>query len=582
MLVPIQGKVKRRKITTYDLEWRPDNLELRLVGVYDERGYRCYYSIKDFLNHEMTYSNRGRIFYAHAGGSYDIQFVLKELRKASNDRFEISIGFSGSRAFMVQVRQQKHKWTFADSFLLLPRKLKDIGKWIGSAKGELTDFYAPMAELINYNAQDCKILYQAIDSLQDELISLGGELKMTLASCAMALFRRKHLNREIRTNAIHNIHMQDAYFASRVEVFERDCKEALYYDINSSFPHSMAKPQPGNYLGPAKKLPDALDALFIAECEIEIKDVYLPPTPYRSIDKRILFPTGKWEAMLDVTDVRLLLENGHKIHKVNSVHMYEPFTDLSAYVSVLYELKRTSEGFKREVYKLLLNGLYGKFGERPEKEKMLLNPFTVDCPHDGKHVNDECMAMIYPGVWKVDEVIDIPHAHIPIGAHITALSRELLFNHLKSCSKVFYCDTDSVLCSPDNHFPESDSLGELKLEYTIASGKFISPKMYDFQTTEGKDVTKAKGFSGITHDDFVRLTKKGETREYFIQRRMARVKECFAKGFSGPTEISVKKRIIGANPKRHTYDDGSTRPWTIEELYTTYESKYRNLLADNA
>ena len=72
---PIEGEAKIKGITTYDLEWLPETMALRVVGVYDEdKGYRSYTDaaglspMERFLNAELSAENSGRMFYAHAGG----------------------------------------------------------------------------------------------------------------------------------------------------------------------------------------------------------------------------------------------------------------------------------------------------------------------------------------------------------------------------------------------------------------------------------------------------------------------------------------------------------------------------------
>ena len=49
-----------RTFLTYDLEWYPDNYELRIVGVYDGEQYRHYTSIGDFIKGELTCENHGK------------------------------------------------------------------------------------------------------------------------------------------------------------------------------------------------------------------------------------------------------------------------------------------------------------------------------------------------------------------------------------------------------------------------------------------------------------------------------------------------------------------------------------------
>lgn len=87
-------------------------------------------------------------------------------------------------------------------------------------------YYAPMPILKKYNEVDCRILWKGVDRLQEEL-ELGGELKMTIASCAMRLFRSQFLKREIKTDVKVNRVTREAYVASRVEVFKHKLDRQL-------------------------------------------------------------------------------------------------------------------------------------------------------------------------------------------------------------------------------------------------------------------------------------------------------------------------------------------------------------------
>jgi hypothetical protein len=156
--------------------------------------------------------------------------------------------------------------------------------------------------------------------------------------------------------------------------------------------------------------------------------------------------------------------------------------------------------------------------------------------------------------------------HVPISAHITSLSRKILYDGLDQCGDIYYCDTDSIVCG--NDLKTGKGLGELKLEHKVASAEFHSPKVYRLTDAEtGEVITKAKGFSlGRREDAIERMARllRGETIEI---TRMMRVREMMRKGILDPMEIMVRKRLEGRDcPKRYVYPDGSTRPWSIDEL----------------
>jgi hypothetical protein len=572
----IRSKPVWRRYTVYDMEWIPGSLKIRMVGVYDERGYRWYPTVTAFLHSELTSVNRGRWFYAHAGGLADVQFVFEQIVR--NKAYQADARFSGSSAIIVKVKRGKNNWTFIDSLWLMRDSLDEIGKWIGIEKGEAEkrateadarSFYTncDMDTLIQYNHRDCLILYEAIDGMQNALREFGGQLQMTLAASAMHLFRRKYLSRDIETHAFVNGVIRESYFASRVEVLAHKAYDALYYDINSSFPHTMTMACPGEYLGSSDDLPDY--GLYFADVTIEVPEGYLPPIPTR-IAGRLFFPIGRWRSWLSGVDIELLEREGGRILKVHEVYQFAPFHDLKNYAETIYEQrKREQDGFKKIALKLLMNTLYGKFAECAWKTSLLIDPSAEQIAGC-----DPEKDQLIPGVWLREREVPIPHMHVPISAHITALARRSLYDRMSICGELHYCDTDGF--STVEHLNVSNELGGLKLEKRVSEATYLASKLYwqqgttlvnnqwvDMSTLKHQGV-RAKGFSRPTIERFNAL-ERGEEIE---ATRMRRVRELYRRGESVPREDIIRKKfkITDAVPKRFTYPDGETRPWHVDEL----------------
>jgi hypothetical protein len=596
-------------------------MQLRIAGVYDEeRGYRAYKSIEQFLSEELTAKNRGKWFYAHAGGMADLNFVLEKIVEFAKTRahfnYSVEASFSGSSAIIVHIRQGKNAWHFVDSYWLLRDKLSNIGKWIGLEKGHSVAGWDDMTQaqrkewygsvdlqsLLVYNQQDCYILYTAIEQFQETLLSMGGQLQMTLASCAMHLFRRRFLKQDISIPSYVNECARKAYFSSRVEVFQTSCEDAYYYDINSSFPYAMTFPCPGQFLGSQLNLPKRPEVLYIADVDIKVPDSYLPPLPYR-MQGRVFFPVGTWRSWLTQVDLELLLQNGGQLLKVHECLGFEPFDDLKEYAETFYAIRKNSSNeFEKVTGKLLMNSLYGKFGEGSEKQTMHINPSETSEWRLRDKETEGRAEMLFPGAWIETIDADVPHMHVPIAAHITSFARRTLYNFLKPCEQVYYSDTDSVVTT--STLPTSKELGGLKLEYRVRGGDFYSPKLYRLHAEEdGKEKTvyRAKGFSldsvDITDDESVTAERdlRGDERTNAIREinfdkiinhdevrieRMTRIRELYRKGRTKPEESIITKgirnKLIPWEPlpnksersitKRFMYPDGDSRPWGLEEL----------------
>lgn len=621
-----------RRYLTYDLEWVPGEalyeesenrksykvlawktkpLQHRITGVYDGNSYRRYPSIDAFLKGELTSDNRGAWFYAHAGGLADLGFVLDRIiaNVGDDERYQVEASFSGSSAIIVHVKRGKNSWHFCDSYWLLRDSLANIAKFIGMEKGaaekrktkvEAKRFYAeaPDDELAIYNALDCEILHKAVGAFENLLLELGGQLQMTVASCALQLFRRRYLQRVIETDTGINARAADAYYASRVEIYNRRAPAGTKrFDINSSFPYAMTFPVPGDVMGPLEDLPLGTGRLFMADCEVEVPETYLPPLPYRA-HGRVFFPTGKWRSWYMNTDLELLEEMGGRITSVHEAFEFEKRDDLAMYASDLYDRRDKCEdgSFEKIGYKYLGNSLYGKFGESPWKTRVLVNPDVIDLvgkPEEGIPPMEQYM----PGVWRQDLKVPVAHAHVPISAHIVATARRTLYRGQKQCRELYYSDTDSI--DTDTTIASGRTLGAFKHEATLTEAYYVAPKLYEYTAlwcyehgdkdpkrddgrrlgksalgpkcshcgakADEKTVQRAKGFSEMDEIKFDLLVE-GKNVPY---QRMARLRELYGgtTPSTAPIEVLVEKAARGLSmPKRMFYPDGHTRPWQIEEL----------------
>lgn len=544
----------------------------------------------------MTSANRGVWFYAHAGGLADVQFVFEAILKKRGE-YDITASFSGSSAIIVHCRRKggKNVWHFVDSFWLFRDSLASIGRSIGRAKSgpkaldnatqaDIKRWYAeaPESELIPYNENDCRILYEAIERFQHRILEAGSQLQMTIASNAMQLFRRQYLKQDIGTHKYVNEIGRKAYFASRVEVLQSRCEDANYLDINSSFPFAMTKPVPGELLRTSNRLPTSDGKLYLADVEIEVPESFLPPLATR-VDGRLFFPVGKWRSWLTGIDIELLLREGGKIHKTHEVLYFSPNADLRDYALDIYEKrKQSNDPFDRIVYKYLLNSLYGKFAERPEKEKLYVFPDvkTLNKWNEAYTREELDAMMLMPGVYVEPVTVDIQHEHTPIAAYITARARQTLYDFMTHSEEgsVFYCDTDGFATLDE--FPTSKELGGLKLEKRHMTGMFAAPKMYrmdgeilqDDGSWKQGTLVKAKGFSLRKGDEAIkRFEMLMEGMDIEVDR-MSRLREELSSAgrktvMFKPRETVIKKRFRNELvTKRLHYPDGHTRPWHIEEL----------------
>lgn len=629
-LNPITNTPRRRErvIKTYDLEWIPGTYEVTLVGVRDETGrYTAYKSVDDFLNGQLTQKNHGAYFYAHAGGLADINVMLSRI--SENPSYSVTAVFSGSSAVIVEIRRGRNKWVFVDSLFTLPSSLDKIAKTLKMQKGEVKFGTANRKELIEYNEQDNVILGTALDRFQSEILELGSELRSTAASTAMRLLQRvflggfgahPELREGFRTFSWLNTIMRPAYSGGRVENYRSTPVGAgRYYDVRSCYPYAMTMPLPRRYLGRGRKLPKG-DELYIADvtCTVPESETY-PALPFRG-KTGLYFPSGKRRSLVCGPELSYALESGRiELHQIHCVYLFEPFFDLREYAEHLFKLRSQrgeADAFLDALYKLLLNALYGKFGELSTKEQIIINPSPEIIAEERRHIAAEMalgkteaeakrMTMLHPGIFrrKLDAVVR--HCHVPLAAYVTSYGRRTLLGYVHDVERagghVPYMDTDgfAVLGA---ELPTSKDLGGLKLEKTFTRAHFAACKQYDIELENGQHVTKLKGFSGFCacfkplprevgevcpgcgftrkgwkvgvnekgEDEFVRMTpemfrkllEKHPSESY----RMMRTKELARSGDLSARDVMVTKTVRLASTKRKFEADGSSRAWTVDEL----------------
>jgi len=525
-----EKEIRRPRICTYDFEWYPDTLQLRLCGIWDAGRYHWFRTMDEFFNFVLRPEYCDVWFFAHAGGTSDFLFFLDWIVR--HREWQVNIRYSSSAAVHVEFVRGKHKWIFVDSFFLMRTSLRKIAKFIGMEKGgeagSVELFYSQSEEeLREYNAMDCEILYKALQVFGDLIYDLGGELKPTIASCAMTLFRRKYLRADIRTYDKANDVLRQCYIASRVEVFRKSGDELYQYDINSSFPFSMTSPAPGQLKMVTKKVP-AHGEMFFVDATINIPPQHVPPLPYR-MGGRVYFPTGRWRSWFTGVDFREAELYG-QIEKVHAVWIYEGRMDMAAYVEDIYEKRRKSEdeSFLKEVLKYLLNSLYGKFGEQTEKTSVIINPRSRDVLlHPGAH-------QMMPGVVMITEDRAIAHEHVPFAAHITANSRRLISNYLRQCGDPYYCDSVTgdrtvVVRRPDGR----TEVMPIEQLWELADGNRRRP--------DGKETAGLPGWWALTR------SLKGEEGWFPIQGilRHATTKELWKISTKdGQTEVTVDHGLV--------------------------------------
>ncbi len=533
------------------------------------------------------------------------------------------------------------KWTFVDSARLMPMQLKDIGEIFGiTKKVELQMSYDDLAKYENrdimrhYLKTDCVSLFEGLTQMQDKVNRLGGQIGITLPASSLDLFRRKFLKDDIATNrhwkacpeygvaetagqevkcqgCMHDF-IRAGYFGGRTEIYRMKfapydvnagdewadridhIDRALMYDFNSHYPNCMLAAMPTGEaielegLDQQAVINNSIRFTGLVDCDVHVPDTcYLPPLPVRH-DGKLIFPTGNLRGVWDAAELALLPLVGGRILTTRKSLWFETSSVFVRFVRALYQYRNKKlPGWNKamdRIAKDFLNSLYGKFGMREQRQQILVHP---DSPSGMKCVD------LDSDVWTNDVRVSPSYIVPQLSVHVTALARvglwKKLMNVLEKGGRIYYVDTDSVVCSGVT-LETSGDLGDLKQEAVIKRAEFVLPKLYLIETEEENSKKKrekhlrikAKGMGpgirlGDAGDDeldkqlsekeFMDLVTKGVPIERHRLTKMREGLNGYAKkAFDFPKVMRSTKELRTEYDKRTVLDDYDTRPLNLQHF----------------
>jgi hypothetical protein len=255
------------------------------------------------------------------------------------------------------------------------------------------------------------------------------------------------------------------------------------------------------------------EAFGFFKCEIEAPKALKIPVLQTHVKTksgiRTIAPLGKWTDILFSEEMHLAMKHGYKINVIEG-YTFDKDIVFDKYAADLFEIKQSHDS-KHPMYlisKLLLNSLYGRFGMALDLESHIiddLNKINEQLMFKELYISDFKILNNGKGIvsyikFKDDSDTTGKNVSIGIAAAITSYARIHMQQLLQSEDyNVYYTDTDSIVTDkPIDPSYIGKGLGQLKLEYKVSKGVFLSPKVYSIITDEGKEVTKVKGFKEKT------------------------------------------------------------------------------------
>ncbi len=390
--------------------------------------------------------------------------------------------------------------TFICTLNYFRSSLDFLGKSIGFAKLPMPDATAPKQEWDTYCKQDVEVCKEAVKNLIGLVQEWDlGNFKSTLASQAFTAFRHRFMRHSILIDDNEKALdiSRQAYCGGRTECFRLgEIKEPVFYlDINSQYPSVMRENDYPIKLAKVIREPSIEDVKellkrFLVTVIVDIEtDTPLFPLKDKG---RLIFPTGKFTAALATPELALALELGlvSRVQRAAIYHSAPIFTD---FVDFFYA-KRMAErkkGNKAVEYmlKIMLNSLYGKFGQSGRKYETLgksegteIKVWDEIDADTGEVYKLRQFAGLIQSLSREGESFD---SHPAIAAHVTSYARILLLRYILQAGweNVYYTDTDSLVCNEAGYlrlgeYINPDKLGFLKAEHEAVYMRINGAKDY--------------------------------------------------------------------------------------------------------
>lgn len=442
-------------------------------------------------------------------GQFIIDFLLKngwvydDSDKPQPNSFSI---LRSSRGVMYSIdirlkRRTIHIWdslkkipcsvdAMAKSYKIPMRKLKIDYDAFRSEHHELTD------EEREYVLTDCRIVAEVLKFMLDQ-----GKKKMTIGSDALEDWKSTVNIKKIKDILPQLSDEEDEFIRNAYkggftwvspEYQNQDVGEGVVYDNNSMHPSQMYNKimpygKPEYFIGEGHE--NGMYPLFVQHLIISAK---IKPKHIPCISSRKAFSTVDAEYLTEVSDMELyvtnidlqLIKDQYDISYIEYIDGYyfkgipDDKNIFRAFIDKWMQIKATSTGAIRQLAKLMLNNLYGKFGTR-------IHQFSSEPYLDENGVVKYRLS---------DKPSTAKAVYLPIAVFVTSYSRDTVIRAGQAVyDRLLYIDTDSLhllgFSEPSNIDIDESAIGKWKEETKFVRARFLRPKRYIEETYTDEQCT---------------------------------------------------------------------------------------------
>ncbi len=395
------------------------------------------------------------------------------------------------------------------NFFRIP--LAVLGESIGLSKLDMPAYSDTQRDWDTYCKRDVEVIMAVMmEWLKFVKAENLGNFAKTLPGQALSAFRHRFMgNHRIFIDANQEALKlaRSAFHGGRTECFFiGKIKERVYcLDINSQYPTAMRDEQfPTRLVNVAKSISVEELKTLIESYSVVARVLINTERPIYAIkpDERLIFPVGIFEASLTTPELKTAFEE-NDIIEVIEVVIYEQAPIFKEYIDYFYgrrlEAKAAGNEAASYMHKLLMNSLYGKFGQGGRVfEDIGESSDTADVKvwnvWDAEEQCNRRFRQFFGVIQEESREAEGRNSHPAIAAHVTAFGRVMLWNliNLAGRENVFYSDTDSLFVNKKGlkrlkHLIDNDDLGALKIEWQSDNVQIKDNKDY---VIDGKAKTK--------------------------------------------------------------------------------------------
>lgn len=498
--------------------------------------------------------------------------VVDGFRQLALRGWELTQIIVDSNLFIATFRKGKYSLKVLDTTNWFKFSLRTLGERLGLKKLEVDFKSVSERELEVYCRRDVEILKETflhwIEFIKRHDL---GNFRDTISSQAFQAFRHRFMKHEIWIHG-HEEALRlerESYRGGRSEAFRLgEIQEQVYaLDFNSLYPSVMIdNVYPTKFVKHIRnakldRLKRALKRfLVIAKVRVKIDE---PAIALKG--ERLIFPVGEFDVALTSPELEYVLHNG-KILKVYEYNIYEGAKIFETYVKELYglreEYKKKGDTVGNLMTKLMLNSLYGKFGQKQDVTELVgdapAERFSFEECIDAE-TGEKFRMFVFGGkVWVKKRGFKEAFNSFPaIASFVTAYGRMKLWNAIKKAGRenVYYCDTDSLFVNQQGYERLKDELddyklGALKCEKMGKKLVIFNVKDYVFE-----DKVKCKGI----RRDAVKVSENVYRQPRFLKfLSLARLKSLDAAIVKDVTKTLRREYLKGT-----VQEDGTVTPFVL-------------------